>query len=140
MYLILQQVILLDLAYSWNERWVALATDNEEGVKSQSWLICLLVVSAVLFAGSITVIGLLYWQFKDCDENIVIITLTLALCTLATITQLFFSDEGSVLTSAILTAYCTYICYSAVILNPDQTCNPTLNSGYQTLSSVRQTK
>eukprot|EP01031_Cornospumella_fuschlensis_P031407 gene31408-37965_t len=136
LYLILQQVILLDLAYTWNEKWVALATDNEEGVKSQGWLICLLIVSALFFCGAFAVIGLLYWQFKGCDDNIVIITLTLVLCLIATVTQIFFSEEGSILTSAILTAYCTYICYSAVILNPDDSCNPTLNSGYQTLSSV----
>jgi hypothetical protein len=35
-----------------------------------------------------------------------------------------------------MTAYATYICYSAVTLNPDDQCNPTLSSGYQTLSAA----
>lgn len=136
MYLILQQVILLDLAYTWNERWVEYAT-NSEGEKGNKWLLGLLLISSLLFAVGFTVIGLLFWQFKDCDNNLVIISLTLALCVLASLIQLFVSDgEGSVLTSAIMTAYSSYITYSAVILNPDETCNPTLHSGYQTLSAV----
>eukprot|EP01034_Spumella_vulgaris_P022014 gene22015-28107_t len=128
-------IILLDLAYTWNEKWLAYASDEGE-VDGQKWLVGIILISSVLFAGSITVIGLLYWQFEGCTENDVIISLTLCLSFLATIIQLFFTDQGSILTSAIMTAYATYVCYSAVTLNPRNECNPTLNSGYQTLSTV----
>lgn len=30
--------------------------------------------------------------------------------------------------------YATYICYSAVTLNPRSECNPTIDTGYQTVS------
>jgi hypothetical protein len=136
LYLILQQVILLDLAYTWNERWVALATDNEDGERGKKWLIGIIVISSILFAGGYTVIGVLYWQFNGCSDTITIITLTLVLTLLATLIQLFFSEEGSILTSAVVTAYSAYICYSAVILHPNPQCNPTLQSGYQALSAV----
>jgi len=35
-------------------------------------------------------------------------------------------DEGSVLTSAVMTTYSIYLCYSAVSNNPDSSCNPTI--------------
>eukprot|EP01039_Chlorochromonas_danica_P011289 gene11289-12594_t len=134
-YLILQQIILLDVAYTWNERWVSFAT-SEEGERGNLWLIGIVIISCVLFLGAFLVLAILYWQFHDCDNNIVIITLTVAFCLIATIIQLFFSEEGSILTSAIMTAYSAYITYSAVILNPDDTCNAALHSGYQTVSAI----
>ena len=136
-FLILQQIILLDVAYSWNERWVAYAT--VDGEKGNKYLYGIIVFSLILFSGSITVIGLLFWQFDQCASNNVIISLTLVLSFIATVVQLFFTDQGSLLTSAIMTAYATYVCYSSVTLNPDPYCNPTLNSGYQTISTVSHT-
>lgn len=136
LYLILQQIILLDVAYSWNERWVAYSCDD--GEMGSRWLRGLLMISTTLFVGSLVVIALLYWQFDGCPENVGIITITLVLPALATIYQVFFSEEGSLLVSAIMFAYCTYICYSSVTLNPDASCNPTISSGYQTISKVTQ--
>lgn len=133
-FLILQQVILLDVAYSWNEKWLAFAT--EDGEKGNKWLYGIIAFSLILFSGSITVIGLLYWQFDQCTSNNVIISLTLVLSFIATMVQLFLTDQGSLLTSAIMTAYATYVCYSSVTLNPNPYCNPTLNSGYQTIATV----
>ena len=78
----------------------------------------------------------MFWQFSGCTDSTVIISLTLCLSVLATILQLFASEVGSVLTSGIVTSYATYVCYSAVTLNPDSACNPTLQTGYQTLSTV----
>lgn len=135
LYLILQQIILLDLAYTWNERWVDYAT-NSEGERGKKWLYGLLAFSCIFFAGAFVVFGLLYWQFSNCDNNIVIITLAMGFCIIASATQMFFSNEGSVLTSSIMTAYSSYITYSAVILNPNDSCNPTLHTDYQTLSAV----
>lgn len=136
-FLILQQVILLDLAYTWNESWIGYA--DSDGERGNYWLTILVIISLVLFLGGYAVLGLLYWQFLECDNNIVIISLTVGLTTLATIIQLFFSENGSILTSAFMTAYASYVCYSAVILNPSASCNPSLNSSYQTISSVRIT-
>lgn len=135
-YLILQQIILLDVAYTWNERWVSFAT-SEEGERGNLWLVGIILISCLLFFGAFVVLAILYWQFHECDNNIVIITLTVAFCLIATVIQLFFSEEGSILTSAIMTAYSAYITYSAVILNPDDTCNAALHSGFQTVSAVR---
>lgn len=78
----------------------------------------------------------MYWQFKGCVQPEVIISLTVCFTFIASIIQLFFSLEGTIMTSAIMTLYCTYVCYSAIILNPNGSCNPALHSGYQTLSAA----
>jgi hypothetical protein len=134
-FLILQQVILLDVAYSWNERWLAYA-GGPDGEKNGNWLVGIIVISLLLFAGAYSAIGVMFWQYGHCQDSTVIIGLTLALTVVMTLIQLFFSDEGSILTSAIMTAYATYICYSAVTLNPSAECNYALDTGYQTLSTV----
>eukprot|EP01032_Pedospumella_encystans_P022624 gene22624-25630_t len=107
LYLILQQIILLDLAYSWNEQWVEYSTTD--GEKGKRWLVGILAFSAMFYIGSFVFIGLMYWQFDGCTDNAVIISITLALPILATLLQTFFTDEGSILTSAIMTAYATYV-------------------------------
>ena len=51
--------------------------------------------------------------------------------------QLFFTDgRGSLLTSAIITAYASYICFSSVSLNPKEVCNPTIGGNSQNVSQV----
>lgn len=132
-FVVLQQIILIDLAYSWNELWVEYSGGREENNK---WLIGLIVVSLFLYAAAFTVIGLLYWQFSGCPENDAIISLTLILVIAVTIFQLYVSDEGNLLTSSIIAAYATYLCYAAVSLNPDSECNPLIATSYQTLTEV----
>jgi hypothetical protein len=134
-FLILQQVILIDMAYSWNESWLNRATSSD-GERGCYWLSGLLIISFFFFAISLTVIGLLFWQFDQCDQNTTIISVTLGLSVVATIAQLFASEEGNLMTSSIVMLYSTYVCYCAVTLNPHSNCNPTLNSRYQTVSTV----
>ena len=82
-------------------------------------------------------LGVMFWQFSGCSDSLAIMIITLLLSIIATIIQIFVSDVGSVLTSAIVAGYATYVCYSSVTLNPDATCNPTLQTGYQTVAIVR---
>ena len=135
-YLMIQQVILLDFAYTWNDKWVKHSEEAGEGGCGNLWLIFLLVVSVILILFSCAVIGIMFWQFGKCSDSLVILSLTVILCVLSCVQQIFFSDEGSIMTSAIIVSYATYVCYSAVTLNPNTTCNPTISTGYQTVSQV----
>jgi len=141
LYLIILQIILIDGAYTWNEQWVAFSVEEGEE-KGQKWLIGIVVISCIIFIVSIGCIVLMFIQFtnggshSNCVDSKIILSLTIVLPAIATITQLFFTEEGSILTSAIITGYATYVCYSAVSLNPDTNCNPSLDSGYQKISVV----
>lgn len=134
-FVIVQQIILLDVAYVWNERWVNYATETTDDDGNSAYLYGLLGFSALLFSLSLAGIAVMYETF-NCEEADVIISLTLVLTLMATLIQIFMTDNGSLLTSAIVTAYATFICYCSLSLNPDSECNPTIAGNSQTVTRV----
>ena len=123
----LQQIILIDLAYNWNDAWVANSDRDERDLMGtgDSWLKAILGVAAFLFVAAYTALGFLFHYFGGCPENDAFLWITCVL-TLAAVGFQLTGDEGSVLTSAVMTTYSVYLCYSAVSNNPDETCNPTI--------------
>lgn len=126
-FIILQQIIFLDMAYNWNDSWVEKSNQDEaaEPGSGKKWLIAILVSCAILFLGSLTVIGLLFHFFGGCTINNVFIAVTLILCVLVTAAQLT-GEEGSLLSSAITCAYATYLCFASLSRSPEPECNPKL--------------
>jgi len=122
---IAQQLIYIDIGYNWNESWVAKSNqaEAEEPGTGQKWLAAILVSCGILFAATLTGVGLLFGYYGHCTTNNVFISLTLVLSVVATAVQLS-GEESSLLTSAILSVYATYLCFSAVSANPNQVCNP----------------
>ena len=129
MFNIFQQVILIDVAYNWNESWLAKSdqAESDEGAgKGKKWLGAILFACAVLYIGSLTGIILMYIYFGGCDTNNAFITITLMMSFLCTVVQLKFSENGSLLSSACMTAYATYLCGVACSKNSNPMCNPKL--------------
>ncbi|KAK9823454.1 hypothetical protein WJX72_002870 [[Myrmecia] bisecta] len=114
-FLIVQMIILLDLTQSWNDSWVA-KEDNR-------YLYALLGITLGAYVGAATLAGLLFWLFapsgSECSFNICMITLTLVLCLAFSLLSLHPSAQnGSLFPSAVITLYCTYLCYSALQSEP----------------------
>lgn len=128
-FVLLQQVILIDLAYNWNEDWVDRAdqSDRIEYGSGSTWLRAIVGTCIAFYALSITGIGLLYHFFEGCPENTWVITLTLLGIIAVTAIQLS-GTEGSLLTSSVISLYATYLAYSMVSKNPNASCNPNLGS------------
>jgi len=126
---VIQQIILIDLAYNFNDKFVANADedDKNEPGSGDSWLKALLAISAFIMIGAYTALGFLFHYFGGCSTNDAFLWLTLILTLFATGVQLT-GDEGSLLTSAVMTGYATYLCYSAVSNNPVASCNPMLGN------------
>jgi len=127
-FILLQQIIFVDVAHNLNESWVAKAdkADVEEGHGAgKKWLYALLGLCAFLFTGSIIGIGLLFEYFGGCGINIAFITVTLVIGVISTALQLM-GEEASLLTSACVFSYATYLCYVSVSQNPNRDCNPAL--------------
>jgi hypothetical protein len=127
LFVIIQQVIFVDLAHNWNDGWVEKGNkaEAEEAGSGNKWFGAILFSAAFLFVGSITAWGLLFHFYGGCQLNTIFIAVTLVLCLLITGTQLS-GEEGSLLASAIITAYATSLCYTAVARNPEPECNPFL--------------
>lgn len=137
LFVVIQQLILVDVAYNWNTAWLDKADQAElaEGPgKGMKWLTAILLSCGILYGCSIAGIVVMYLQFGGCTLNEVYISITLVLSFLCTIVQLTKSETGSLLTSACMTIYATYLCGAAVTKNPNPECNP--NLGEKSIWSV----
>jgi serine incorporator 1/3 len=128
-FVLLQQVILVDVAYNWNEDWVDRADQYDRLVygSGNTWLRAIVTTCAGFYLTTLIGIIMLYRYFDGCAENVWIITLTLLGIIALTVLQLSGS-EGSLLTSSIISLYVTYLAYSMVSKNPNGHCNPQLGN------------
>eukprot|EP00584_Thalassiosira_punctigera_P005700 CAMPEP_0172531642 /NCGR_PEP_ID=MMETSP1067-20121228/4962_1 /TAXON_ID=265564 ORGANISM="Thalassiosira punctigera, Strain Tpunct2005C2" /NCGR_SAMPLE_ID=MMETSP1067 /ASSEMBLY_ACC=CAM_ASM_000444 /LENGTH=501 /DNA_ID=CAMNT_0013316041 /DNA_START=107 /DNA_END=1612 /DNA_ORIENTATION=+ len=126
-FIVVQQIILIDLAYNWNDSWVgkADAADRLEWGSGAKWLRATIAVCVAFYALALAGIGLLYHFFGGCGGNTAIVTMTLLGVVAVTALQLSGVD-GSLLTSSVISLYVVYLGYSAVSKNPHGACNPHL--------------
>jgi hypothetical protein len=126
-FVIMQQIILIDVAYNWNDDWVerAVECDRMEYGSGGAWLKAILATCLALYVAAITIISFLYKYFDECPENTWVITLSLLAILAITVIQLS-GEEGSLLTSAVISVYVAYLAFSVVSKNPNGSCNPRL--------------
>lgn len=127
-FIIVQQIIILDIAYNWNESWVEKANNADSEKIQNQWLGAILASCALLFIATFTGTGLLFGFYGGCATNVAFISITLLSSVGLTALQLT-GEEGSLLSSAVVGIYGTYLCYTAVSRNPDERCNPSLQDG-----------
>lgn len=133
LFLLLQQIILVDFAYQLNE--TLLEWDNAESGSSSDemctrWKGLLLTLSIGTYLASITGIILMFVYFTGCTDNNTFISIALVAIVCFTILQLADADGNSgnnLLTSAVVAGYVTYLTYVAVSSNPHDSCNPVYN-------------
>ncbi|CAO0799560.1 unnamed protein product [Mucor circinelloides] len=134
-------VLLVDFAHSWTERCM----ENYEMNDSNLWKNILIIGTLLMFAGAITLTGIMYGFFatNGCSLNQFFVTLNLILCVLVTLLcvspRIQEGNSRSGLSQAsIVVIYCTYLVLSAVANEPnDKECNPLRKSiGPQTTSVV----
>lgn len=126
LFVVLQQIILIDIAYFWNENWVD-RSDRADQIGEGDGIVWLRAIIAVCLAFYSLVFGGLYlmYRFFDCPESTWIITFTLWGVVLLTLVQLL-GTEGSLLTSSVMSLYATSLTYSVLSKNPNNLCNPLL--------------
>jgi hypothetical protein len=126
-FLVLQQIILIDVAYNWNDDWVERANeaDRLSYGSGSGWLKGIVGLCVLFYSTAIIGIGVLYSTYDDCAGNAWVITLTLLAIVGMTALQLS-GEEGSLLTSGVISLYVVYLCFSIVSKNPKHECNPYL--------------
>ena len=153
LFLIFQQLLVLDFAYYFNEtllqksgiigRITQAGVDESDCglVLKNGWLLALLAAASFNFSVFVIAFVLLYHNFSpagtNCRDNTAIISITFSLMILAVFIQLIGSN-GSIITSSILAVYVTYLVYSALTLNPKLECNSSVgfNGGDDRLGPV----
>ena len=113
LFMIFNQLIILDICFNVNENWVMKAERAEiEGESGKKWLVALVVLSATLYICCFVAIGLMYAFFAGCADNLAFITITLIMGIVCTLIQLT-GEESSLFTSASIFSYTTYLLYTA---------------------------
>ncbi|XP_062060229.1 serine incorporator 3 [Lepus europaeus] len=131
-FILIQLVLLVDLAHSWNESWV---NRTEEG-NPRVWYAALLSVTSLFYILSIVSVGLLYTYYTkpdDCTENKFFISINLILCVVVSVVSILpkiqeHQPRSGLLQSSIITLYTMYLTWSAMSNEPDRSCNPSLLS------------
>ncbi|XP_062949953.1 serine incorporator 3 [Cynocephalus volans] len=131
-FILIQLVLLIDMAHSWNELWV---NQMEEG-NPRFWYAALLSVTSLFYILSIVAVGLLYTYYTKpdgCTENKFFISINLILCIVVSIISIHpkiqeHQPRSGLLQSSIITLYTLYLTWSAMCNEPDRSCNPGLLS------------
>ncbi|XP_069017807.1 serine incorporator 1 isoform X1 [Embiotoca jacksoni] len=127
-FILIQLVLLIDFAHSWNESWVE---KMEEG-NSRCWYAALLSVTALNYVLSLVslVLFFVYYTHSDgCTENKVFISINMLLCVGASVMSILPQIQESqprsgLLQSSLVTLYTMYLTWSAMTNEPGKT--PTL--------------
>ena len=115
LFLIAQIVILIDFSYTWNDNWVNKSDNLELANQSgKRYLVGLISVSTIFYIVSMVSIILMYLYFGHCPELNFFISITLIGIVSFTCLQLFGDNEGSLLSSSIVSLYCTWLCLSSI--------------------------
>ncbi|MGH0181369.1 UNVERIFIED_CONTAM: hypothetical protein FKN15_006462 [Acipenser sinensis] len=128
-FIIIQLILLIDFAHSWNQAWVQNA---EEG--SKCWYAGLLICTFLNYAASFAalVVFYLYYTKPDaCPENKAFISLNFIFCVIVSIVSILprvqeAQPHSGLLQASVITLYTMYVTWSAMTNEPDQTCNPSL--------------
>lgn len=131
-FILIQLVLLVDMAHSWNELWV---NRMEEG-NPRLWYAALLSFTSLFYILSIVFAALLYVFYTkpdDCTENKVFISLNLIFCVAVSIVSILpkvqeHQPRSGLLQSSIITLYTLYLTWSAMTNEPERSCNPSLMS------------
>ncbi|KAL7843081.1 hypothetical protein AOLI_G00245930 [Acnodon oligacanthus] len=137
-FILIQLVLLVDFAHSWNESWV----DKMESGNSKAWYGALLCVMGLNYALSLTAIVLMYHFYsrpEECALNKFFISFNMLLCIGVSVISILRKVQDSqprsgLLQSSVITLYTMYLTWSAMTNEPDRTCNPGLLSMFQQIA------
>lgn len=138
-FILLGLVLLVDFAHSWSETCL----ENWEKSDSNFWQWILITSAAAMYAGTITLTGVLYAFFagSGCILNRFFISFNLVLCIVITILCIHpvvqeYNPRSGLAQSGMVAAYCTYLIVSAVSNHEHQSCNPLHKNGTGTTTVV----
>eukprot|EP00210_Caulerpa_lentillifera_P001302 g1255.t1 len=136
-YLVLQTLILLDFVYALNDAWFA------QGEQSSVYLYALLGTVIVLYAAHGTFIGLGFHYFKPDGAGACVLNVSLWVWTIvitvafSVMSVLDWFSNGSLFPSSVISAYCGFLCFTAMQSEPeDYDCNGLANKDSANGTSV----
>lgn len=128
LFILIQLILLVDFAHSWNENWIRRHEDSE----SKIWFIGLIAFTVFFYLLSITLIVLFYIFYArdgECSLHKFFVSFNLILCIIVSVIAVVpkiqeVNPRSGLLQSAVITLYTLYLTWSAMTNNPNQKCNP----------------
>ncbi|CAK6966084.1 serine incorporator 1 isoform X1 [Scomber scombrus] len=138
-FILIQLVLLVDFAHSWNESWV----EKMENRNSKGWYAALLAVTILNYILSFIAIVLFfvfYTKPDQCFINKFFISFNMLVCAVASVVSVLPKVQESqprsgLLQSSFLTLYTMFLTWSAMTNEPDRACNPSLLSIFQQIAA-----
>ncbi|XP_004465792.1 serine incorporator 2 [Dasypus novemcinctus] len=130
LFTVIQLVLLIDFAHSWNQRWLGRAEERD----SRAWYAGLFFFTLLFYTLSIAAVVLLflyYTQPSACTEGKAFISLNLVLCVCLSIVAVLpkvqeAQPNSGLLQASTVTLYTVFVTWLALSNVPDQKCNPHL--------------
>ncbi|XP_053742902.1 serine incorporator 2 [Synchiropus splendidus] len=142
-FIIIQLILLIDFAHSWNKRWL----ENAEESGSKCWYAGLLSFTLLHYALAFTAVVLFYVYYTlpdDCTEHKVFISLNLIFCIVVSVVAIMpkiqeAQPHSGLLQASLISLYTMYVTWSAMTNNPNRKCNPSLLSIVSTVQPTDDT-
>lgn len=134
-FLVVQILLLIDFGYRCNEWLVEMDEKSESEHPCWNWKMAIIAAAVGLYSGSIAMWVVVSNSFGklqpshtpdgSCAPQQVVISFTIILTiALSIVSCTKIAPHGTLLTSAVVTIYASYLCYSALASHPDANCNP----------------
>uniref|UniRef100_A0AAQ5X5V2 Uncharacterized protein n=1 Tax=Amphiprion ocellaris TaxID=80972 RepID=A0AAQ5X5V2_AMPOC len=139
-FILIQLVLLVDFAHSWNESWV----DKMEKGNSRGWyaaLLAITILNYILSFIAVVLFFIFYTKPDDCFINKFFISVNMLSCIVASVVSVLPKVQESqprsgLLQSSIITLYTMFLTWSAMTNEPDRACNPGLLSIFQQINQT----
>ena len=113
-FLVIQMVWVLDFAYSWNDLWLANASeDRAAGNSGNGWYIGLLFFAICFLGGSYTWYGLMFSKYSDEGANIIVLAINITVSSFVGVISCF-SPRGGILPASLVILYIAWLSWSTV--------------------------
>ncbi|KAM6899422.1 serine incorporator 2 [Xenentodon cancila] len=139
-FIIIQLILLVDFAHSWNQSWLEKAEDGN----SKCWFAALLsftVIHYILAFTAVVLFYVFYTQPDNCTEHKVFISLNFIFCIVVSVVAILpkvqeAQPSSGLLQASLISLYTMYVTWSAMTNNPNRQCNPSLLSLVQPSSAT----
>ncbi|THD26493.1 Serine incorporator 3 [Fasciola hepatica] len=131
LWILVQLVLLIDFAHSWNANWV----ERLEKTENKCYAFGLVSVTFMFYAFSIVGVGLLYHFYAsapECALNKALVSLNLIFCVIVSVISVLSKvrerlSTSGLLQSSMISCYVVFLTWSALTNWKNPVCNPTIS-------------
>ena len=137
-FIVFQILMLVDIAYAWNDKWLGIYDSTEEGSGTERcWGIILIIFTLIFFGGAIGMSVFLYLEYDSRTGDIILISMCIAAAVAYTgLSASPLVEHGSIFTCSIIFLFTIFLTWSALLSEPCEADGECESSNADTLTQV----